>query len=434
MEVVKEPSPMREARDTTPENVPPPDSSNQDQETAEDEEMKNIPVKPARPPRSRPIIDKSLGGALGAKSDKTAKNIRPGRAAKSIFGVVVGTLKKADLEDKKRNATEAAKKRAIIDTRLQNKIARETATVRRAEENKRDRHSANRKEEELALKESLFKNRQSRGKLLSNFLRTDDDFLKEDDEEEDQVMDLDGGIDGKNNENEGRASPTQPDEIDNENTDIADGADGQNAEDTVSGRLRERLRRERDVETKERQKRAKEKAKVDLLLAPARGHPPALYYLPAILLPSQRRFMEKRREAITKVLEAEYNTFMEERKTGVVEIRAIRQKVEEVDGILKAEKKEMEAGGDNEMGDGENEGRGENRKNGRSDVGEEMEMEEDDEGGRNEEERDQFGRDPKPKSKSAEKENGVEVSQSQKKSARGNSSTMDEDRDDAVEY
>jgi hypothetical protein len=48
---------------------------------------------------------------LVAQNGEGAKAVnsrsKTGRAAKSIFGVVVGTLKKAELEDKKRNATEA---------------------------------------------------------------------------------------------------------------------------------------------------------------------------------------------------------------------------------------------------------------------------------------------------------------------------------------
>lgn len=68
---------------------------------------------------------------------------------------------------------------------------------------------------------------------------------------------------------------------------------------TDSSNIRESLRRDRDRETKERQRRVKEKAKIDLLLAPARGHPPAIYYMPKILLPSQRRFVERRREAVS---------------------------------------------------------------------------------------------------------------------------------------
>lgn len=96
------------------------------------------------------------------------------KRGKSIFGVLVGTLNKAKAEDKERNASEAvscpgrtlrfnrltlilsqAKKRQLIEQRLQNKLKKETDSVRRAEEAKKDKFSANRKEEDLQLKDSI---------------------------------------------------------------------------------------------------------------------------------------------------------------------------------------------------------------------------------------------------------------------------------------
>jgi hypothetical protein len=50
---------------------------------------------------------------------------------------------------------EQARKRADIDRRLQAQLAEETDSVRRAEELKRDRQAASRKEEELKLRESI---------------------------------------------------------------------------------------------------------------------------------------------------------------------------------------------------------------------------------------------------------------------------------------
>jgi hypothetical protein len=43
----------------------------------------------------------------------------------------------------------------LIDKRLQDRLRKETDTVRRAEEAKKDKHSANRKEEEIQLKNSI---------------------------------------------------------------------------------------------------------------------------------------------------------------------------------------------------------------------------------------------------------------------------------------
>ena len=48
-----------------------------------------------------------------------------------------------------------ARKRQLIDQRLQDKLRKETDSVRRAEEAKKDKTSANRREEELQLKDSI---------------------------------------------------------------------------------------------------------------------------------------------------------------------------------------------------------------------------------------------------------------------------------------
>ena len=50
---------------------------------------------------------------------------------------------------------EQAKKRQRIEQRLQDKLRKETDSVRRAEEAKKDKTTANRKEEELQLKDSI---------------------------------------------------------------------------------------------------------------------------------------------------------------------------------------------------------------------------------------------------------------------------------------
>ncbi|KAG9312257.1 hypothetical protein JVU11DRAFT_7559 [Chiua virens] len=96
------------------------------------------------------------------------------KRGKSMFGLVVGTLNKAKIEDKERNASEAAKKRQLIEQRLQDKLRKETDSVRRAEEAKKDKTAANRREEELQLKDSIYKLRHVRLPLLSNFLLTSD--------------------------------------------------------------------------------------------------------------------------------------------------------------------------------------------------------------------------------------------------------------------
>jgi len=43
----------------------------------------------------------------------------------------------------------------LIDKRLQDRLRKETDSVRRAEEAKKDKHTANRKEEEVQLKNAI---------------------------------------------------------------------------------------------------------------------------------------------------------------------------------------------------------------------------------------------------------------------------------------
>ncbi|KAH9925849.1 uncharacterized protein BXZ73DRAFT_49749 [Epithele typhae] len=102
---------------------------------------------------------------------------RERKRGKTMFGLVLGTLNKAKNEDKERNASEAAKKRQLIEQRLQSKLQKETDTVRRAEEAKKDKTSANRKEEELQLRDSIHKLRRTRFPVLANFLLTSDVVL-----------------------------------------------------------------------------------------------------------------------------------------------------------------------------------------------------------------------------------------------------------------
>ncbi|KAF5321426.1 hypothetical protein D9619_002061 [Psilocybe cf. subviscida] len=119
--------------------------------------------------RKRPRLD--LSAALGGRERKRGK---------SMFGLLVGTLNKAKIEDKERNASEAAKKRQLIEQRLQAKLRKETDSVRRAEDAKKDKTSANRKEEDLQLKDSIYKLRRKRLPILANFLLTSDNIPSDD--------------------------------------------------------------------------------------------------------------------------------------------------------------------------------------------------------------------------------------------------------------
>ncbi|KIP08707.1 hypothetical protein PHLGIDRAFT_29476 [Phlebiopsis gigantea 11061_1 CR5-6] len=111
-----------------------------------------------------------------------AADPRERKRGKTMFGLVLGTLNKAKLEDSQRNNSEAARKRQLIEQRLQDKLRKETDSVRRAEEAKKDKTSANRREEELQLKDSIHKLRRTRLPLLANFLSTTDRIPTDDSE------------------------------------------------------------------------------------------------------------------------------------------------------------------------------------------------------------------------------------------------------------
>ncbi|KAH9915349.1 hypothetical protein B0H21DRAFT_703390 [Amylocystis lapponica] len=99
---------------------------------------------------------------------------RERKRGKTAFGLVLGTLNRAKNEDRTRGASEAAKKRQLIEQRLQDKLRKETDAVRRTEEAKKDKTAANRKEEELQLQDSIHKLRRTRLPLLAGFLCTSD--------------------------------------------------------------------------------------------------------------------------------------------------------------------------------------------------------------------------------------------------------------------
>ncbi|KAF9078678.1 hypothetical protein BDP27DRAFT_1309999 [Rhodocollybia butyracea] len=192
---------------------------------------------------------------------------RGSRGGKSMFGLVLGTLNKAKIEGKERDASEAAKRRQMLEARLQAKLRNETAEVRRQEEAKKDKTLATRKEEELGVKVSVYKLRRTRLPLLANFLLTSDDVSDEPsmDDPEPPVQD----------------DPTS-------HTKILSKAN------------------------------------------PPRSHPPPLYYLPKILLPSQETFLKKRKEEIISASAAEWSAFTAERDAGVKEILQLREKVASV--------------------------------------------------------------------------------------------------------
>ncbi len=95
-----------------------------------------------------------------------------------MFGLVLGTLQKASHEDKLHRASDAAKKRQQLETRLASKLRSETAVVRRKEDARRDKTTALRKEEEWGVRDSVAKQRRKRLPLLAGFLCTAGDDLQ----------------------------------------------------------------------------------------------------------------------------------------------------------------------------------------------------------------------------------------------------------------
>lgn len=208
---------------------------------------------------------------------------RERKRGKSMFGLVLGTLNKAKVEDKERNASEAAKKRQLIEKKLQEKLRKETDSVRRAEETKKDKTLAARKEEELQLKDSIYKLRRKRLPLLANFLLTSD-----------VIRD-------------------SPDDVGSKTDAMDTDADA-------------------------------DPAKILTQAQAPRSHPPPLYYLPAILTPSQNAFLDKRKTEVSKAADQEWEAFAAERAAGIVEIERLRQKVaQEAEELRKAQAEKADA-------------------------------------------------------------------------------------------
>jgi len=213
-------------------------------ESPQDEMQQDAPTTTLGGTRKRPRIDLSV------------ETTRERKRGKTMFGLLVGTLNKAKSEDKERGASEAARKRQLIEQRLQDKLKKETDSVRRAEEAKKDKTSANRKEEDLQIKDSIHKLRRTRLPLLAHFLSTADSIPATEDEMSD--------------------SPSS-----------------------------------------------------NPLASLPKSQPPPLFYLPAILTPSQEAFLKRRTAEVKEAAEKEWLAFQEERSAGIEEIRTLRARVAE---------------------------------------------------------------------------------------------------------
>ncbi|KIM26934.1 hypothetical protein M408DRAFT_330303 [Serendipita vermifera MAFF 305830] len=115
-----------------------------------------------------------IASAATSRPDRVRKKLDLSQGKRGAFSVLMGTLSKAKKEDKQRNASEAAQKRVLLEKRLHAKLARETTSVRRAEQSKRDKITASKKEEDLATKEKLVRHRYNQLPHLAGFLLSSD--------------------------------------------------------------------------------------------------------------------------------------------------------------------------------------------------------------------------------------------------------------------
>ncbi|KAG8898337.1 hypothetical protein FRC00_002967, partial [Tulasnella sp. 408] len=116
-------------------------------------------VQEVQPPKNEVPVTQSnsepAAGPSGKKRPGQEKKPEPAKKSRSLFSQVYGTLKQKAKQESASEPTEAVKKRREIDARIYGKINRDVNLVRRQEEAKRDRHSALRKEEELAIKDDV---------------------------------------------------------------------------------------------------------------------------------------------------------------------------------------------------------------------------------------------------------------------------------------
>ncbi|KAF8500150.1 hypothetical protein F5888DRAFT_1801716 [Russula emetica] len=138
----------------------------------------------------------------------------------------------------------------------------------RAEEAKKDKHTANRKEEEIQLKNTIHRLRRSRLPVLADFLLTSD------------VIPSDN------------SSPPPSHKW---------------------------------------------------TLEPSRSHPPPLYYLPAVLTPSQEAFIAKRKAEVAETAEKEWSAFLDERDTSINEVQELRRRVSEEEARKQVEREAAKA-------------------------------------------------------------------------------------------
>ncbi|KAG8894139.1 hypothetical protein FRB99_001487 [Tulasnella sp. 403] len=207
---------------------------------------------------------------LSKKRPRLDLEVEPRKKSRSVFGQVFGTLKRARDEDSQAKSTDAVKKRLEIDSRIMGKITRDQTLVRKQDEAKRDRITANRKEEDLAIKDGIMRFRQKVFPRLAGFLLTTDEIPA------DGVEDAD--------EDKRDASPC----------------------------------------------RTTSRTAAPPAHPPRTRQPPALYFLPAVLTPAQQKFLDAQKDKFSESVNEEAKEWTMEKKKGLEEVAELRRKANEV--------------------------------------------------------------------------------------------------------
>ncbi|KAG8729162.1 hypothetical protein FRC12_021219 [Ceratobasidium sp. 428] len=222
-------------------------------------------------------------------------NAEPRKKGRSVFGMVLGTLKKAKDEDKARASTETAKRRAEVEGRLARELNRRKDQVRMESESKKQRSKANQREDDLALKDSMISQRQTTLPALANFLLTTDHIPS------DFTFD---------------PSAAAVPESGDTDTNMAEAKENAQPAPLTGKQLSQFL----PLPPRSRNAPSGPGARTD---------GPPVYFLPAVLLPNQKAFLEKRQLETKRLLAAEEEAWKAERAKGLEEVQTLRQGAQE---------------------------------------------------------------------------------------------------------
>jgi len=228
----------------------------------------------------------------------------PRKKGRSVFGMLVGTLKKAKDEDKARANTETARRRAEVEERLMRELTRQKDQVRMESESKKQRSKAHQREEDIALKDSMIRQRQATLPALANFLLTTDNIPS------DFTFDPSAVV-------------SEPGDADANMVDAKE--DG-----PLKGK---QLAQFLPLPPRSRNSPSGPGARID---------GPPIYFLPAVLLPQQKAFLEKRQLETKRLLATEEEEWKVERAKGLEEIQSLKQSAQEAQQAARVKEAKVE--------------------------------------------------------------------------------------------